>query len=85
MESSGNDESDYESWSTLSRKTSNESDFDFDDDEVFDDWMEDVNDSPIDALPDQGAVKELLKKCRGLVCRHLSSSFVVTFRCPSTV
>ena len=40
---------------------------DMSDDEVFDYWMEDVNDSPIDALPDQSVVKELLKKCHGLI------------------
>ena len=52
---------------------------DMSDDEVFDDWMEDVNDSPIDALPDREMVKELLKKCRGLISMIKRSTIITAF------
>jgi hypothetical protein len=52
---------------------------DIDDDEVVDDWMEDVNDSPIDALPDQEMVNELLRKCRGLISMIKRSTIITAY------
>ena len=52
---------------------------DINDEDVFDNWMEDVNDSPIDALPDQEMVNELLKKCRGLISMIRRSTIITAF------
>lgn len=52
---------------------------DLDDDEIKDNWSEDVIQSYDDLVPDQEMVNNLLKKCRGLVSMVKRSTILTDY------
>jgi hypothetical protein len=54
-------------------------DFDINDDDIVDNWLEGVTESMADIIPDQAMINSLLKKCRALVSMIKRSTILTNY------